>query len=175
MGGYALVSWSPTEKLNALWAELELDGTIADMSVASPDFLPGPKKIFHFQITPSTSPDVLLDQMQKLLKSRNVQTVGIVMPGLQSSSGKAGSKTQPITPLKPNGSSVTPELSRTESSSTDSSTAGSAEKTSPELSKPPKRSAPVGSADAGSSAQRTEDEEWDDLDQLMNDFDALDL
>lgn len=163
---FAFVSWHETSEVQHHWRRMGLNARIRriDRSDAGGDASPqesggvSAQSVIHFQLTPDSQIPQLLAEMQRILRDRNVKTVGISLGGLSeknasfketaSSDGSAKVSQPPALTEK-----------RPEQQPADRYRVKDSERTD------------TGSQDGLSQ----EDEQWQHLDRLVDDFDALDL
>lgn len=154
----AILSWLSLEQVQEHWSRLGLQGqavslgTLAEAKVSAVvnENTSSKRKIYHHQLTAASSLEDIVAQLKELWESRNVKTVSIA--GMPLPSKSENLPTQPSLPLV------------REIRATDQAANPSIE--------------PIQGAglDTDSEAS-TQDEQIEDevLDQLVDDFDALDL
>ena len=159
-----LLTWLPLEQAQQNWERLGLDGQvipIGDEAPAGQATSSPARKVFYIQMTESMDAKVALRQLAELLASRQVKTVGINLAPPPRPEKKtqveAAARSEPkianIEPVK-NGSTGVP-------SPVQESTADSRPK--------------IVVQDQSSSREELEDQEWEHLDKLVDDFESLDL
>ena len=155
-----LAGWLPMETASLAWVRLQLDGQLQAFDASfqhrsPPETVPAPvRRIRYLQLTSQTSVDDVIEQLQRILASRRVHTVSIQPLGGPPKNSPATSVRPPLQPLtQPRGQPLTaPEIFCTpEGTKFDDSPAFSA------------------------AAVEAKPNNWDSLDKLVEDLDALDL
>lgn len=155
----ALLTWLPSEEAQRHWSRLGLEGQVTTLNKAGEGAADAPekaasRKVFHIQLSEGMGAKTALSQLQQLLASRQVKTVGISGIGIAPKPPKRESPPKLTTQAKAD-------------SSTDSKVAASISSGKVE----------PGAVQAGidPTGQSLEDQEWEHLDKLVDDFEELDL
>lgn len=153
---FVVLSWLEIEEVDRHWKRLGLAGQVASTSRASP--ADSGKKIFHIQLQEGTSVERVIQQVHSMLEARQTKVVPIGL-GLSPGMGSAPSPAKPPQPKpappKPNADSASEARSKP--------TKANATKT------------PQVADTARDSEADVSEKQQQNLDQLVDDFDALDL
>lgn len=149
----ALVSSLSFEQVAQQWERLQLGGQVVRMGQTG---RVGQRRVIYFPLSSDTA--AILEQLRQLLVDQAVKTVDVIVP-----LGKLNKKSPGEVPL-----TSSPARTATGLSSSGSGSASSAP--SPPLPLPAQ--SPV---NRPGEAQAELDDEWPDLDRLVDDLDALDL
>lgn len=174
----ALLSWMPAEEAARWWQELELSGTVVPLSLdGSAGFGQGSvagRRVFYIQLTADSIPSQVCKQLKSRLDLMRVQPVSLQL------SMKSPSKALPIaTPSNAATSNaataVMPPASGLPSSG--ALPTASLQTGSPQATEDASGlvSAGVGRAIIAANEGLAADDEWKNLDQLVDDLDELDL
>lgn len=156
----ALLSWMTLDEARQAWQNLGLDGDWVALQPESDDAQPAirqaSRRIYYLQLQPHSNPRSLCDRLRARLEAMRVKTVTLQMPKARIS--------DKALPTIPNAASPMPGVPRSKSSqpATDASDEAAPVST-------PQPSVPA------RSGQSTAEPQWDQLDQLVDDLDALDL
>jgi hypothetical protein len=164
---FGFISWLDEPTVAAHWQRLGLAGTVArpgSLSTEQASSLPKPR-IYHFQIMASAPHTDILSQLRELQRDRAVKTVGIGLSApLTRSTSERSLQPAPPLPEKPpaeKGPLVATPL------------ASHAAPTSPLPSAQPEPAARH--LQRTPDSEEDEDEQWQELDQLVDDLDAFEF
>ncbi len=156
----AVVSSLSFEQVAQQWSRLQLSGHVVRMGQAG---VPGQRRVIYFPLTSDTP--AMLSELRQLLADQAVQTVGVLVP-----LGRAIAASSRSLPLisssatvvgQPGGLPPTAPRQQTSQSSAEQ----------------PSANQPLASrsSELPESKLAAQEEEWPDLDRLVDDLDALDL
>ncbi len=150
----ALLSWLDREQVAHHWQRLGLEGEVFELGEHGQPRAEGAKRVYHLPLTAGTGVETAVEQLETLLKDRNVKTVGIAVPP----NGASSASTEPDNPISSARPTAVPQAKVPPAGA--------------QLEKPPATAERAPSASQDSLA---DDEEWAELDRLVDDFEALDL
>ncbi len=156
-GSVAVLSWLETQQLAAAWERLGLGGQVRKFGSAPTQS--GVRSVVHFQMVSGVTVDQLTSQLRKLQSDLSVKTVGIA--GISVAAAPAETVKQ-AAPAK--ASEAGPSRAKSAVVSSDSSGGASG-------------AVLPGAASRAVDARQADDDNDDfpDLEQLVDDFDALDI
>lgn len=158
-GSLAVVSWLSTEELSAAWQRLELGGQVRRLGTPASEARV--RSVIHFPIHHETKIADLTQQLKTLQDDQGVKTVGIALAGTPGAKPQATSqnsgKPQPMEAQDKPPSRMPERIIR------DSAEVRTADRSKSEES---------GGLDDSGDDEATQ---WPNLDQLVDDFDALDI
>ncbi len=170
---FAVLSWLPPEDLEHHWRRLGLTGTVVSRHQIAQASVAPERRIYHFQLLADSRVEQIIAELTELLNDRSVKTVSIDMIGKKRANEKQYE----------NGSGESVASTRTSD-------------TAPELAHPvvSSQATPVSAPDPQSVdrepvrkqgldrvngkqviVEPDEEPEWEHLEQLVDDFDSLDL
>ena len=164
-----VVSWLPTEQVREHFQRLALGGSVRrlgegdSLGPAALQAAPSGKRVYHLLLTSQSKISEVTAQLRNLLQDRNVKTVGISLPGGSSARKPLGVPTAPTSGAGSQAARGNHEFKQ------ESKAAAARPAVEPRT---PPAAHPRPSSGAYSSDS---DDEWLELDQLVDDFDALDL
>lgn len=150
----AFASWLSIDEAREHWRRLELDGHIVELGAALPPSAGGRRVTFFSLQSPV---EQIIEQVKQVLAGRSVQTFGLSMPGLGN---QANGKKRSTTGV--NGKVSKPASEKSEQG-----------RAVPRATGPV--ALPLSPTKAADGSENISDEEWPELDRLVDDFDALDL
>jgi len=146
----ALLSWMPTDEAARLWEQLQLTGTVVPMSLdgsaASPALMTKGRRVLYIQLTPQSVPSQVCKQLKSRLELLRIQPVSLQL-NLQSPK-----KTLPVASPPPTMGPKAEPSDKAESSPLNPS-----------------------AEHLSSKVVESQDSEWKNLDQLVDQLDLLDL
>ena len=165
----AVVTWMESGEVQQEWNRLRLKGkvvdfaTLNDQGVGHPSSAGNERQVFHLRLDPASSTKQVIQELQGLLESRNVKTVSLSLESTSQDSQRSLKKPLPYSDqAEPERKQAVPL--RTESID---SAGDKADRKSTDLD--------VSAHNALVDSIPDEDSEEAALDQLVDDFDALDL
>lgn len=170
---FVVVSALETEELRRHWQRLDLAGEVVAVDRRDPTARSGAKRIYHVPLDRGGEVADLMKQILQIQQDRSVKTIAIGLGSLApSSTVHRPAPTEETSAAAPRvASQSTRQDSQTHSEGTVSQAVKGAQ---PNHTQPPAK--PAASQLYRPEAELEQDEgDWDHLDQLVDDLDALDL